>query len=130
MKPVTPFKDPAQQRVLKDMQAGIDHWRSVRGMVVSYTEVNQPMYRVKADDCILGVTYTTRGAVKIQLPRGVGQAGMILAIKDEGNNAATNNITIETMDTVEIDSVNMVIMNINSDSIYVYCNNEGNWFVI
>ena len=77
---------------------------------------------ITPDDHFLGVN-TSGGAVTLTLPAQSDVAeGKIYIIKDEGGNAATNNIIINTADSAKIDSLNAVSLVSNYGAISIYCN--------
>lgn len=93
----------------------------------SYTNVNASTYTAISSDEILGVTYTTTGACTITLPAITGLKRYI--VKDEGGNATTNNITINTTGGDTIDGEANALININYTSLTFYNNGGTGWFV-
>lgn len=65
------------------------------GRIDNVTTVNAAAYTVKENDYDLSVTYTPTGAVVITIPTALDTKGRTFFITDDGDNALTNNITIE-----------------------------------
>ena len=57
-------------------------------------------YAILATDRYISVTYTATGAITLTLP-SLPTKGRIIAIKDGGGNAATNNITVTGTQTID-----------------------------
>ena len=94
------------------------------------TTVNAATYDLLTTDYILHVTYTATGAVtSLTLPTAQVVDGRIIIIKDAGNNAGTNNITIDTEGGQTIDGSATLVLNGNGDSVMLYCN-SSNWFIL
>ena len=82
----------------------------------------------QSDYHFIGVDTTIR-AVTITLPEGAAvSSGKILLIKDEGGNAGTNNITVDTSDGATIDGASSVILNSDYAAINIYYNGSG-WHI-
>jgi hypothetical protein len=85
-------------------------------------------YSITSADHFVGVD-TSNGAVTLTLPATSDVAeGKIYIIKDEGGNAATNNIIINTADSAEIDSLNAVSLVSNYGAISIYFN-ASDWHI-
>jgi len=95
------------------------------------TEVNSSIYAIQASDRIIGVSYTTTGAVSLDLPSTmVGYAK--ITITDEGGMAETNNITIIPAFGNKIMGQDSYVINSNYGSISLYHNGnfmDPNWFI-
>jgi ABC-type Na+ efflux pump permease subunit len=85
-------------------------------------------YNITSADHFVGVN-TSGGAVTLTLPATSDVAeGKIYIIKDEGGNAATNNIIINTADSAKIDSLNAVSLVSNYGAISIYFN-ASDWHI-
>ena len=72
---------------------------------------------------------TTNNAVTLTLPKSPEVApGKIFIIKDEGGNASTNNITVDTADSILIDGAASAVLGSSYAAINIYYNGGG-WFV-
>ena len=79
-------------------------------------------YSITSADHFVGVD-TSGGAVTLTLPARASVAeGKIYIIKDEGGNAATNAIKIETADAARIDNLNSVSLVSNYGAVSIYFN--------
>jgi len=77
-------------------------------------------YSIGTDDHFVGVD-TTSGTVSLTLPAGASE-GKIYTIKDEGGQAATNNITVQASDGALIDGESTVTLESSYSSISIYWN--------
>jgi len=102
---------------------------SVEGIKKKRVVVNSNAYTTVAGDSIIGVPYTTTSAVTITLGSATVKDGVIISIKDEGGNAGTNNITINTEGTETIDGAASKIINTNYGGVNLYSDGT-NWFII
>jgi len=85
-------------------------------------------YSITSADHFVGVN-TSGGAVTLTLPATSDVAeGKIYIIKDEGGNAATNNIIINTADSAKIDNLNAVSLVSNYGAISIYYN-ASDWHI-
>ena len=85
-------------------------------------------YSITSADHFVGVS-TSGGSVTLTLPAASDVAeGKIYIIKDEGGNAATNNIIINTADSAKIDSLNAVSLVSNYGAISIYFN-ASDWHI-
>ena len=77
---------------------------------------------------IIGVD-TTGGVVTITLSTGMVVAGSVIIVKDEGGNAGTNNITVDTEGSETIDgaATDTISSNFGSQGYY---NDGANWFKV
>lgn len=99
------------------------------GQNVNITTVNAATYSLLATDYVLHVTYTTTGACTITLPTAQSVAGRVITIKDAGNNAVTNNITIATGGAELIEFGATYLMATSADSKTFYSDGTD-WFLI
>ena len=90
--------------------------------------VSAATYTVLATDTLLGVTYTSTGAVTLTLPAATAYINKFLNIIDEGGNAQTNNITINRAGSDTINGGTSVVMNKNYQSLQLYSNGTNGWF--
>jgi len=102
----------------------------LRGGVVVGRRTKTSAYTVAVDDHIIGVD-TSGGTVTITLPDAdTFTAGQVFIIKDEGANAASNNITITT-DTSgdKIDGSNSVLLDSDRASVNIYTDGSANYYI-
>jgi|GEM_PF-3689672 len=93
------------------------------------TVVNTATYTILATDRTLGVTRTTAGTCTLTMPLASDfKAGTGITIKDEGDNATTNNITINRTGADTIDGINTQIINVDLDSLVLYSDGVASWF--
>lgn len=86
-------------------------------------------YSVATTDYYVGVD-SNNSTVKITLPVATQMLdGQTIIIKDEGGNAASNNITISGSASDTIDGQNTVILESPFASIQLYCNGENKFFI-
>jgi len=98
------------------------------GQTGKVTTVNAATYSLLVTDFILHVTYTGTGAVAVTLPTAQSVSGRMITVKDAGNNAGTNNITISTQGAELIEFGASVIINANGNSVDIYSDGTD-WFV-
>tara|TARA_Y100000310_G_scaffold235720_1_gene238886 strand:+ start:7421 stop:8272 length:852 start_codon:yes stop_codon:yes gene_type:complete len=93
------------------------------------TGVASTPYTVVGEQQILHVTHTATAAVTVNL-RAAATAGDGAWIKvvDAGNNAATNNITIDGNGAETINGSATYVMNADRETVEIYCDGS-NWFV-
>jgi len=102
---------------------------STTGAFKGVTTVGAATYDLLATDEILHVTYTATAAVtSLTLPTAQVVMGRIVIIKDAGGLAGTNNITIDTEGSAEIDGESTVVINANYNAVTIYCDGT-NWFI-
>jgi hypothetical protein len=102
----------------------------LRGGVVVGRRTKTSAYTMAVDDHIIGVD-TSGGTVTITLPDAdTFTAGQVFIIKDEGANAASNNITITT-DTSgdKIDGSNSVLLDSDRASVNIYTDGSANYYI-
>jgi hypothetical protein len=86
-------------------------------------------YSVAATDYYLGVD-TALSTVKLTLPQASTiTIGQTFVVKDEGGNAANNNITISGSAADKIDGANSVVLESPYASISLYCDGASNYFI-
>jgi len=93
------------------------------------TTINAATYNLVSNDYILDVTYTTTGAVTINLPSAQALKGRVIHIKDAGGNAGTYNILINAQSGGTIDGAATATINANYDSISLYSAGSNTWFI-
>ena len=99
------------------------------GRIVNVTNVNAATYDLLTSDYFLSVSYTTTGAVtSLTLPTAQCVDGRTIVIKDPWNNAAVNNITIDTEGDEKIDLADTYVMNVNGQAINLTCY-SSNWYI-
>jgi len=107
-----------------------DHvtWEPAGGLSILHrTNVTNSTYNILSFDTILGVVCTE--PTELTLPSSnVVAIGKIYYIKDEGDNASTNNITISTTGEDVIEGITNKIINSNYGSLKIYNAGNGNWF--
>jgi len=92
------------------------------------TSLNAATYDLLVTDDIIHVVYTATAAVtSLTLPTAQVQSGRVITINDAGNNAGTNNITIDTEGSELIDGAATKVINTNNDSVELY-SDGNNWF--
>ena len=85
-------------------------------------------YNISSADHFVGVD-TTGGPITLTLPStSNAPSGKIYIIKDEGGNAATNNIVINTADSAKIDNLDAVSLVSNYGAISIYYNGSD-WHI-
>jgi hypothetical protein len=93
------------------------------------TTVNAATYDLLATDFILNVTYTDTAAVtSLTLPTAQVIAGRLIHIKDSDMNANTNSITIDTEGGATIDESATLVMNVDGQSVSLFCDGV-NWWI-
>ena len=82
-----------------------------------------------ANDKVIGVD-TSSAVSSIQLPGTSGvRSGFLLIIKDIGNSASTNNITITPAGSDKIDSASSIVINVDYASVSLVSDGSGQWHV-
>lgn len=92
-----------------------------------FVTVNTATYSVQADDTFVQVDYTTTGTCTVTLPAATTGGGFKRVIKDTGNNAGTNNITVDTVSGTIDGDTSYTIAN-NKESVVV-TSNGTKWIV-
>ena len=103
-------------------------WATTGGKIDGITPVAAGSYDLLTTDNILHVTYTTTGAVAIDLKTAQAVAGRHIVIKDGGGLAGTNNITVSTEGAETIDGAATAVISTNYNSINLY-SDGANWFI-
>ena len=94
-----------------------------------YREITEATSALLVTDKILHITYTLTGAVtNFELPTAQALAGRIITIKDGGNNAGTNSITITTEGSELIEFGATAIINSDGSAIDLYSDGTD-WFI-
>lgn len=83
-------------------------------------------YDAGVSDYIVGAD-TSSSALSVTLQTAAVSAGKVIVVRDEGGNAGTNNITINTEGDANIDGGNSVSISTNNEVKRLYCNGT-NWF--
>jgi hypothetical protein len=97
---------------------------------VARTVVSTASYVVLVTDRVLGVTRTATGTSAITLPlASLFPAGYEITIKDEGNNAAANNITITPAVGDTIDTAATLVISTDLLSRTIYSDGGTAWFI-
>jgi hypothetical protein len=89
------------------------------------TSITSASYAAVSSDAILAVDYA--GTVSITLPSPA--SGKVLIIKDEGGNAGSNTITINSNSSEVIDGASNITITTNFDSVTLISNGTD-WFSI
>jgi hypothetical protein len=97
------------------------------GLAISETEV-AANYNADETDTIIGVD-SSAGTFAVTLMTANVQAGRVYIIKDTGNNANIQNITVNTEGLETIDGAATAVINTAYGFIKVYCDGT-NWFLI
>ena len=85
-------------------------------------------YTLSSEDHFVGVN-SSGGPITLTLPSLASlNEGKIYIIKDEGDLAATNKITIATADNSTIDGASSIILDSNCASVSLYMNGTG-WYI-
>ena len=101
------------------------HRPALRSVLEAYVNVTAATYTAKAGDRIIGVNRA--GAVTITLPTAEVRKGRTFTIKDESGAAATNNITIDTEGSENIDGSATDVISDNFGG-KTYYSDGTNWF--
>lgn len=96
---------------------------------VNRTAVTTNSYTPTANDVIVGVKYTATGSVTIQLDLIDNVPYANYVIKDEGNNASVNNITILASGSNLVEHESSVIIAQDKFSINLYHDGDNNWYI-
>lgn len=100
------------------------------GLVVNTKTDNTATINVAAGDYYIGSQYSATGTVTVNLPPVANvNDGYILSIKDEGYNAATNNITLDPSGAELINNAATYVMNTDGESATILMSN-GAWHLI
>jgi hypothetical protein len=94
--------------------------------VTSVTNAMSPYAALKSDRTILADTST--GAITVTLPAS-HSAGQIFEVKDSGNNAATNNITINRNGSLIDTAASNKILSTNNEAVVLVSNGTA-WFTL
>lgn len=74
---------------------GLEYVELIGGRIDEVVTINTAIYTVVESDYDISVTYTPTGAVTITIPTALYTRGRTFYISDDGDNALTNNITIQ-----------------------------------
>lgn len=89
------------------------------------TEVDSATSNIDGQSHVVGVTYTSTGAVTLTITSDAIASGFLLHIKDEGGNAGTNNITIATEGAETIDGQVSITVNADYNKVSLYSNGSN-----
>jgi len=109
------------------VQPQLAHRPPRRTVLEAYTAVTTATYTAKAGDRVIGVNRS--GAVTITLPTTQVNKGRVYTIKDESGAAATNNITVDTEGSENIDGAATDLIDVNYES-KSYYSDGANWFIL
>jgi hypothetical protein len=98
--------------------------------VIIRTEVSTPAYTLLYSDVLISSKYSAIGSQTLTLPLVSSvDVGKIYHIVDAGANAQTNNITIQTSGSDTINDELELLINLNYQSISIFSDGDGKWFV-
>lgn len=103
------------------------HQPPQRPVLEAYKAVAGATYTAKAGDRVIGVNRA--GAVTVTLPTAEVRPGRVFTVKDESGAAATNNITVATEGSENIDGSATDVINVNYES-KSYYSDGNNWFIL
>ena len=103
------------------------HRPPLRSVLEAYVNITAATYTAKAGDRVIGVNRA--GAVTITLPTAEVRKGRTYTIKDESGAGATNNITVATEGSENIDGSATDTIADNYGSI-TYYSDGTNWFTV
>ena len=103
------------------------HKPAMRSALEAHITVTAASYTAKAGDCVIGVNRA--GTVTITLPTAEVRNGRVYAVKDESGAAATNNITVATEGSENIDGAATDVIDVNYES-KSYYSDGTNWFIL
>jgi len=98
-----------------------------RSVLEAYVSVTGATYTAKAGDRVIGVNRA--GAVTVTLPTAQLRKGRVYTVKDESGAAATNNITVATEGSENIDGSATDVIDVNYES-KSYYSDGTNWFIL
>jgi len=103
------------------------HRPPLRPVLEAYTAVTGATYTAKAGDRVIGVNRA--GAVTVTLPTAEVRPGRVYTVKDESGAAATNNITVATEGSENIDgsATNVIATDYGATTYY---SDGTNWFAL
>lgn len=93
----------------------------------NYAAVTGASYTAKAGDQVIGVNRA--GVVAVTPPSAEVRLGRIYMIKDESGSAATNNITIATEGSENIDGATTAVLAEDYGNRTIY-SDGSNWFIV
>ena len=109
------------------VQSQQSHRPTLRGVLEAYVSVTTATYTAKGGDRLIGVNRA--GVVTVTLPTAQVNKGRSYTIKDESGAAATNNITVDTEGSENIDGA--ATDTISDDyGAKTYYSDESNWFSV
>jgi len=99
------------------------------GMIYNYTQVSDATYTTTATDYYVGCQRTADGACTITLATSSMIPGRTVVVLDEGQNAGSNNITIDTEGSELINNATSTTISSNGGSLTIVCNGV-NWYTL
>ena len=117
-------------QILATTSTTVATWQSLN-RIYARTVVSSATYTLTSADHIIAVTFTATGAVILTLPQisTLGGSNKVLyIIKDEGNNAGSNSITINRSATDTINASTSITISTNSDVLRLYNDGVSAWF--
>lgn len=106
---------------LYDSTLGDYYFVSVAAASYSFSEIR---------NSILAVPYTATGTVSIDLSSSSAVSGRMVIIKDTGNNASSNNITITTEGSETIDGSATATISSDRGSLILVYDGTSDWMII
>ncbi len=98
---------------------------------VKVTDVNASPWNASQSDYFFGVSKTATGAVTLNLPAATTVGSIAYIVKDTGNNAAANNISVTPAGADTIDGVAAAkVMNANLSAYMFVSDGVSNWSVL
>ena len=103
------------------------HRPPMRSVLEAYVSITAATYTAKAGDRVIGVNRA--GVVTVTLPTAEVRKGRTYTVKDESGAAATNNVTIATEGSENIDGTATDVISDNYGS-KTYYSDGTNWFEV
>ena len=103
------------------------HRPPLRPVLEAYANVTAATYTARASDRVIGVNRAC--TVTKTLPTGEVRTGRIYTVKDESGAAASNNITVATGGSENIDGSATNVISANYGSV-TYYSDGTNWFTV
>lgn len=98
---------------------------------VKVTDVNVTPWNATQSEYFFGVSKTATAAVILNLPDASDVGNIVYIVKDTGNNAAVNNISVTPAGADTIDGVGAAkVMNVNLSAYMFVSNGVSNWSVL
>jgi hypothetical protein len=98
--------------------------------VITHTSVVSATYSILDTDVLISLKYTLTGIATVTLPLSSSvDIGKPYHIIDADGNALNNNITITTSGSDTVNGESSVLINTNYQSVSVYNDGSGKWFI-